>query len=228
MFVSTRFRTIFAAFCVFQTFGVSAQEAGVIARMSGKVTISAGENSVREAKVNEPVNTGEVIATAAASEAVVKLKDNSTMIVRADSKVKISAFRFERKPGDTVKTNLLSGALRAVSGQIAKGQPDNVKYESGAATIGIRGTDIELAIIPEGKKDRAGTYNYVHSGETSMTLDTGESVVIEKEMTGFKPEFLKPGEAKLQILRDRPAFLSTGGFDALLQQLTAPRIPMIR
>jgi hypothetical protein len=32
----------------------------------------------------------------------------------------------------------------------------------------------------------------------------------------------------LQLLRDRPAFLTSGGFDALLQQLTAPRIPMIR
>jgi len=61
-----------------------------------------------------------------------------------------------------------------------------------------------------------------------MMLDTGESVVVEKEMTGFKPETLKPGEARLQLLRDRPAFLSSGGFDALLQQLTAPRIPMIR
>ena len=150
------------------------------------------------------------------------------MIVRAESKVKISAFRFEKKPGDTVKTNLLSGALRAVSGQIAKGQPDNVKYESGATTIGIRGTDMEFAIIPEGKKDRAGIYNYVHSGETSMTLNTGESVVVEKNMTGFKPETPKAGEAPLQLLRDRPAFLSSGGFDALLQQLTAPRIPMIR
>lgn len=205
-----------------------AQEAGTVARMSGKAAILSIEGVSRDAKVNDPVNVGEVISTTAGAEVVVKLKDNSTMIVRAESKVKIGAFRFERKAGDTVKTNLLSGALRAVSGQIAKGQPDNVKYESGAATIGIRGTDIELAIIPEGKKDRAGIYNYVHSGETLMMLDTGESVVIEKDMTGFNPQTLKPGEARLQLLRDRPAFLSSGGFDALLQQLTSPRIPMIR
>jgi hypothetical protein len=227
--MATGIRFIFMAlFILFGASSVQAQEAGSVSRMSGKAAITTGDGASRDAKVNDPVNVGDVIVTAAGAEVVIKLKDNSTMIVRAESKVKISAFRFEKKAGDTVKTNLLSGALRAVSGQIAKGQPDNVKYESGAATIGIRGTDIELAMVPEGKKDRAGLYNYVHSGETSMTLDTGESIIVEKELTGFNPETIKPGEARLQLLRDRPAFLSSGGFDALLQQLTAPRIPMIR
>lgn len=150
------------------------------------------------------------------------------MIVRSDSKVKISQFRFEKKSTDAVNTSLMSGTLRAVSGQIAKASPQNVKYDAGAATIGIRGTDIEVAIVPEGAKDRAGIYNYVHSGETDMTLDTGETVVVGKELSGFTPAVLQPGESRLQVLRDRPAFLTSGGFDALLQQLTAPRIPMIR
>ena len=179
-FIFASFLIVFCNLCSF------AQEAGSIARMSGKAAIVSGDGLSRDAKVNDLVSVGDVIATPVGAEVVIKLKDNSTIIVRAESKVKISAFRFEKKPSDAVKTNLLSGALRAVSGQISKGQPDNVKYESGAATIGIRGTDIELAIIPEGKKDRAGIYNYVHSGETSMMLDTGESVVVEKEMTGFK------------------------------------------
>ena len=150
------------------------------------------------------------------------------MIVRSASKLKISQFRFEKKSTDTSQSSLLSGTLRAVSGQIAKAQPSNVKYDAGAATIGIRGTDIEVAIVPEGAKDRAGIYNYVHSGETEMTLETGESAIVSKELTGFTPETLLPGETRLQVLRDRPAFLQSGGFDALLQQLTAPRIPMIR
>ncbi len=205
-----------------------AQEAGTIARLSGRATITSGDNVSREAKASESVNTGDVIATAAGGEVLVRFKDNSTMIVRSDSKVKISQFRFEKKPTDAVNTSLVSGTLRAVSGQIAKAQPANVKYDAGAATIGIRGTDIELAIIPEGVKDRAGIYNYVHSGETEMALDTGEQVVVGKELSGFAPAVLQPGESRLQLLRDRPAFLTIGGFDALLQQLTAPRIPMIR
>ncbi len=205
-----------------------AQEAGTIARLSGKATITAADNSTREAKASETVNTGDLIATAAGAEVLVRFKDNSTMIVRSDSKVKISQFRFEKKPTDAVNTSLVSGTLRAVSGQIAKAQPANVKYDAGAATIGIRGTDIEVAIVPEGAKDRAGIYNFVHSGETEMSLDTGEQTVVGKDLSGFAPKVLQPGESRLQLLRDRPAFLTSGGFDALLQQLTAPRIPMIR
>ena len=210
------------------SFQALAQEAGNLARVSGKATVTSVESVTREAKSNEAVNTGDLITTSAGAEVLVRFKDNSTMIVRSDSKVKISQFRFEKKGSDTVNTNLLSGTLRAVSGQIAKANPQNVKYDAGAATIGIRGTDIELAIVPEGAKDRAGIYNYVHSGETQMSLDTGETVVVGKELSGFTPAELQPGESRLQLLRDRPAFLISGGFDALLQQLTAPRIPMIR
>ena len=205
-----------------------AQEAGTIARLSGKASITAADNTTRDAKANEGVNTGDVITTAAGAELLVRFKDNSTMIVRSDSKVKISQFRFEKKPTDTVNTSLVSGTLRAVSGQIAKAQPANVKYDAGAATIGIRGTDIEVSIVPEGAKDRAGIYNFVHSGETQMSLDTGEQTIVGKDLSGFAPKDLQPGEQRLQLLRDRPAFLTSGGFDALLQQLTAPRIPMIR
>jgi len=205
-----------------------AQEAGTIARLSGKASITAADNTTRDAKANEGVNTGDVITTAAGAELLVRFKDNSTMIVRSDSKVKISQFRFEKKATDTVNTSLVSGTLRAVSGQIAKAQPANVKYDAGAATIGIRGTDIEVSIVPEGAKDRAGIYNFVHSGETQMSLDTGEQTIVGKDLSGFAPKDLQPGEQRLQLLRDRPAFLTSGGFDALLQQLTAPRIPMIR
>jgi hypothetical protein len=207
---------------------VFAQEAGTIARLSGKASITAADNTTRDAKANEGVNTGDVITTAAGAELLVRFKDNSTMIVRSDSKVKISQFRFEKKATDTVNTSLVSGTLRAVSGQIAKAQPANVKYDAGAATIGIRGTDIEVSIVPEGAKDRAGIYNFVHSGETEMSLDTGEQTIVGKDLSGFAPKELQPGEPRLQLLRDRPAFLTSGGFDALLQQLTAPRIPMIR
>ncbi len=207
---------------------VHAQEAGSLARVSGKATVTSVDNASREAKANEAVNTGDLITTTAGAEVLVRFKDNSTMIVRSDSKVKISQFRFEKKGTDTVNTHLVSGTLRAVSGQIAKANPQNVKYDAGAATIGIRGTDIELAIVPDGAKDRAGIYNYVHAGETQMSLETGETVVVGKELSGFTPAVLQPGESRLQLLRDRPAFLTSGGFDALLQQLTAPRIPMIR
>jgi hypothetical protein len=159
---------------------------------------------------------------------MVRLQDKSSLLVRENSEVVIEAFKFEKKSDDVVSTSVVSGAVRAVSGQIASGNPANAKYAVGTATVGIRGTDIELAIIGEGRRDRAGIYNYVYSGETQMSLASGESIVVEKETSGFTPSNPQPGEPRLQILRDRPAFLQTTSFDALIQQLSTPRIPSIR
>jgi hypothetical protein len=208
------------------SFTAMAQEAGKVSRLSGQATITSASNQTKELKRDDAVNVGDMISTAKDSQVMVRMKDNSSLLVRAESKIKIDAFQFENKPTDNAKTSVVAGTLRAVSGQIGKGQPDNVKYEAGTATIGIRGTDIELAIIPEGRKDRAGVYNYVHDCSVQMTLNTGENALVEKELTGFTPTTLLPGEKRLQILRDRPAFLQSGGFDALINQLTAPRIPM--
>ena len=206
--------------------GAMAQEAGKASRVSGQATITSASNQSKELKRDDVVSVGDTISTSKDSQVMVRMKDNSSLLVRAESKVKIDAFQFENKPSDNAKTSIVAGTLRAVSGQIGKAQPENVKYEAGTATIGIRGTDIELAIIPEGRKDRAGIYNSVHDGSVQMALNTGESSVVDKELTGFTPATLLPGEKRLQILRDRPAFLQSGGFDALINQLTTPRIPM--
>jgi len=227
-FIKKHFLSVFTLLLFINCDLVLAQEAGAISKLSGKATITSADNTSRDAAVSAKINTGDLITTSPDSEVLVRFKDNSTMIVRSASKVKVSNFKFEKAATDTVNTSLIAGTLRSVTGQIGKAQPSNVKFDAGAATIGIRGTDIELAIVPEGEKDRAGIYNYVHSGETNMSLDTGEELAVAKELTGFTPSALKPGESRLQLLRDRPAFLQIGGFDALLQQLTAPRIPAIR
>ena len=211
---------------LFLAFNAYAQEAGRVTRSSGKATITTAANQVKTVANGDTVNSGDTITTEDDSQVLIRLKDNSTMAIRPKSKIIIAEFKFDKQPTDTIKTNVVAGTLRAVSGQIGKGQPDNVKYEANTATIGIRGTDIELAIVPEGSKDRAGVYNYVHDGEVLMALKTGEKVTVTKELTGFTPDKLLPGESRLQVLKDRPAFLVSGGFDALINQLTAPRLPM--
>ena len=205
-----------------------AQEVGKVVRASGDASAISASNQTRKLARDDAISVGDTLVCGDDCQIMVRMKDNSTTLVRAKSKVKINEFKFDNQPGDTAKTTLIAGTMRAVSGQIGKGQPENVKYEAGTATIGIRGTDIEVAIIPDGQKDRAGIYNYVYDGETLMSLNTGESSPVEKELTGFAPAVLLPGEKRLQILRDRPAFLQSGGFDALMNQLTAPRIPVMR
>lgn len=207
---------------------LAASEVGSVVRSSGAVSIISTDGKMRPLGKGDPVSVGDTISTQANSQAMIRLLDKSTLLVRESSKVVLKDFKFEKMPDDRVQTNVVSGAVRAVSGAIAKANPSSVNYAVGTATVGIRGTDIELAILPEGRQDRAGIYNYVYSGETQMTLASGESVSVEKETSGFSPTSPKEGEPRLIILRDRPAFIQSTGFDALIQQLSTPRIPAIR
>ena len=97
--------------------------------------------------------------------------------------------------------------------------------------MGIRGTDFELAILEQDEGNtRAGTYNYVNSGETNISIAAGPNVNVAPEQTGLALANPRPGEDPVQLLRDRPAFLRGGGFDALIMQVTNPiqMIPRMR
>jgi hypothetical protein len=226
-----KFRKILVLFAIVSGFlsqSLCAQEAGDVVRAAGEVVVVKSGGGSEKLEKGSSVSVGDTVKTGANGQALIQMKDKSRLIIRKSSEVKIAAFEYKKKDTDKAETSLISGALRAVSGNIAKKNPASVKYSAGTATIGIRGTDIDVAIIQDGEQDRAGIYNYVRKGSTQMALASGESTLVEEETAGFTPKDPKPGEPLLQVLRDRPAFLESSGFDALIQQLTAPRVPMIR
>ena len=206
-----------------------AQEAGAIERITGNATISNAANQTRPARGGEAVQAGETVTTDNGGEVMLKLKDESLMLLRPNSQLKLTEFRYENKPTDGVFASLFKGTVRAVTGLIGKSRPSSVRLATPTATVGIRGTDFELAIIEQdGSDGRAGTYDYVHSGATSLQIASGQSLDVDPEQTGLALTNPRPGEEPLQLLRDRPAFLRGGGFDALIMQLTQPMQMMPR
>jgi len=216
----------FAAFLAFSG-ALFAGEIGTVLKAKGNVEIQRGSETLKAEKKLK-VQAGDKIVTGAKDQVFIGMIDKSKMIIRPNSEVLLKDLVYEKKSTDKQETSVLKGGIRAVSGEIAKKNRDNVKFSAGTATIGIRGTDIEVAMIGDGQEDRAGIYNYVHDGQTEMKLETGQTAMIEKEKSGFTPKDPKPGEPLLQILDDRPAFLRSSGFDTLMRQLTNPRVPGIR
>jgi FecR protein len=201
-----------------------AAQAGSISRIKGDVFISRADTPVVSAKSEDAVNEGDLITTAKGAEVIIKFKDNSVITLRPDSSMLVAKFRHEEKETDSFLTNLVKGGLRTVTGLLGKQRPGSVSFTTPTATIGIRGTDFEIAILAEDTADaRAGTYNYVHDGSTSMGLEKAEtgptSIVVKPEETGLALANPRPGEPALQILKQRPAFLRGGGFDAHMMQL---------
>ena len=201
-----------------------AAQAGNIARMKGEVFIARADVPTISAKSDEAINEGDLITTGKAAEVLIRFKDNSIITLRPDSSMLVTTFRHEEKPTDSFFTSLLKGGLRTVTGLLGKSRPGSVKFTTPTATIGIRGTDFEVAILADDTADaRAGTYNYVHVGSTSLDIEKAEvgpkTIDVKAEETGLALANPRPGEPALQILKQRPAFLRGGGFDAHMMQI---------
>ncbi len=137
--------------------------------------------------------------------------------------MKLAEYRYDDKATDGMVVNLFQGAMRADQRPGRQDPPANVRYATTTATVGIRGTDFEIAVVESDSSDtRASTYNYVYDGTTNISVAAGPNTDVKPEQTGLALANPRPGEEPVQLLRERPAFLTGGGFDALIMQLTQP------
>ena len=115
-----------------------------------------------------------------------------------------------------------------MTGLIGRNNPSSFRVSTPIATIGIRGTDFDVAVVPEDTPDtRAGVYNFVRDGSTNVQIASGQNLNVAREQTAFAPERPNPGEEPLQLLRERPIFLQQGGgLDALIQSIII-QVPVI-
>ena len=207
-----------------------AQDAGAIQQLSGIVNITGADRTTRRAGPRERIRSGDTVTTEGKSEAVIKMGDESSVFLRPNTQFQFTDFRFENKPTDSSLSSIIRGTARMISGLIGKNSPSQVAVRASTATIGIRGTDFEVAVITEDTPEaRAGVYNFTRDGATNIRIASGQNLDVRKEQTAFAPDKLNPGEDPLQLLRDRPLFLEQGGgLDALIQSLTIPAPMMIR
>ena len=223
-FISTLLLAAFAS-------ALFAADAGTVQQITGKVTIIGADDLVRPAGPREKIMPGDTIVTEAKSETLVKMADDSTVLVRPNTRFQFTEYKYEKAPSDSSIVTLLRGTVRMVTGLIGKRRPANVRVNTLTATIGVRGTDFEVAVIPEDTADaRAGVYDLVHDGATNIRLtQLDRNLDVKKNQTAFAPDKPKPGEEPLQILNETPIFLqSGGGLDALIQSITVPMPMMFR
>lgn len=224
------FLSVFAlsAFTQFAA-GAYAQDAGAFERLTGSATITGSDNRVRAASESEKIRSGDTISTDARSEAMIKMTDNSVVVLRPNSQFRFSEYRYEDKPTDSSFSTLLRGAVRLVTGLIGKTNNANVAVRANTATIGIRGTDFDVVILEEGSSEgRAGVYSAVNDGATHVKIASGQEADVNKDQTAFAPAKPEPGEAPLQVLDTRPVFLRGGGFDSLMHQVTGQSMRAIQ
>jgi len=225
--IVARFTAMLLLTCVAPT--ASAADAGTVQKITGNVTITSADKVSRKTGDGEKIQSGDTVTTDAKSEVLIKMADDSTVVLRPNTQFQFTDYKFEKKPTDSSFVTLLRGTARMVTGLIGRRNATNVRVDAITATIGIRGTDFEVAVITEDTADaRAGVYDHMHDGVTNIRIASGQSLDVKKKQTAFAPDKPRPGEEPLQILRETPIFLQQGGgLDALIQSITI-QIPMFR
>lgn len=200
-----------------------AQVVGTLERAQGNVQVVGIDHTPRAVTQSEPVREGETIQTGVDGEVLLKMIDNAVIALRPNTTFKLVEYRMKGVlASDASFMQLLRGSLRVVSGLIAKANPERFRITTPTATIGVRGTDLEVTFLPDGSTDgQPGTYNYVHDGATFMQMRDGQTIDVQANQAAYAPLELLTGVTRMLLLNERPAFMRGGIFDNELVDLAA-------
>jgi hypothetical protein len=190
---------------------VSIRQAARIALTEGDVALFDAKRTRRTAKVGETVNEGDSIVTGVDGELHLDMEDGGYLSVRPNTKMRITKYQADGEDTDSAIFGVLQGGFRSVTGWIGKLGKDRYQVKTAIATVGIRGTDHETLVLPQGSKDgEPGLYDRVYEGGTFITTEAGR-VEVSPNRAGFAGLDRK---ARPRMLQDVPKFFRPGRFEA--------------
>lgn len=120
---------------------------------SAKLVDAQGSIQARDAQGNRRVLVnggsiypGDTVETGAGARTVLVFRDDSRLTLGANAQFRVDNFVFDEKNASEGRflVTLLRGSLRALTGLIGKANNRNVGFGTPTATIGIRGTGLDL------------------------------------------------------------------------------------
>lgn len=159
--------------------------------VNGMVTVASGDGTIRDLQLNGVVGPGDIVSTAADSYVALRFSDGTRVLLRPNSRFVIDEYQFNEAESSTDEapagsgrsaTRLIRGGLRAVTGAIARDNPENVEVRTPVATLGIRGTDLETRWCNNDCHDinprpANGLYTGVNRGRVAVMNEAGEVVI---------------------------------------------------
>ena len=162
---------------IFSPAGFAGVPVGKVSQLNGPLFAKKADATVMVLSVNSAVEDGDTLVTEKKTYAKIRFSDDSELILRPNSQLKISQYHFDQASpkDDKAFFNLVKGGLRAVTGKIgARGSRDSYRMTTETAVAGVRGTTYEIRIcegncgaIPD------GLYLYVTDGIISLTNKAG-------------------------------------------------------
>jgi hypothetical protein len=157
----------------------------------GDIFAVADGGARRRLVVGGSVYVGDRIETGAGAKAVLVFRDDSRLTVGPSSKFLMENFVYdERNPEDgRFFVSLLTGTMRALTGFVGKANPKNVGFTTSTATIGIRGTGLDLDCGSTGSCSFftwLGSIAVTPTGQTALqVLQSGQGLFVSP--AGIRP-----------------------------------------
>lgn len=125
---------------------MQAQLVGRVVSVTGRGSASSAERPARPLTEGAPIYIGDTVRTETNTDLLIGFRDESRVTMTSNSVFRVNEYSFRQadKP-NTLLLGLLKGGMRFFTGLIGKGAPENVKVQTVTATIGVRGTGLDMS-----------------------------------------------------------------------------------
>lgn len=160
--------------------------AGIVAMVEGNAYLLTPNGKRQNVSVGSELSNGITIVTAKGASVLVHNPDDSSYIVKENSRFQIKNYHFEESKPEKDKSifHLAEGFFRFVSGIIAKRSPNQVEYQTPTIIAGIRGT--EASII----------YN---SSDKQNYIEVSQGKLLVNSLLNNKQSFIKSGAYRFTL-----------------------------
>lgn len=163
------------------------QASAKLLTLLGEAAVVDAAGARRRVVAGGSVYPGDVVETAAGTTAVLVFRDESRVTVGANTRFKVDSFVFDQaNPREgRFLVSLLQGSMRALSGLIGKANQRNVGFTTATATIGIRGTGLDMDCSSAGSCSFftwLGAIEVTPLGQTALqVLEAGQGLFVGPE-----------------------------------------------
>ncbi len=178
---------------------VAAQPVGEMVYAHGITSVQQPGERARFVAKGDPLNEGDIIATGDRGFAVLGFKDGSKMTLRPNTTFAID--KFAHGAGEEAGLfRLLKGGLRALTGLIAKRNPQAMRVTTATATIGIRGTSFDARLC------EADCATEMRVAKKEAAVSPAELIVARVALVSGSARVIGPDGQAREISKGTPLF----------------------
>lgn len=182
----------------------AAEMFGMVDMISGSAIVTDKTGANRPVLAGMEIHSRQSIHTGPDGEVHIVTEDGGFIALRPNTSFRVDRYQAKGESTDEVVFSLLKGALRSITGWVAKKNPHVYRLHTPSATIGVRGTDHEtIVVLTATETEQPGTFDTVYEGATLMQTDYGDQEIKRGEYAFAASE----GGIEPRLLDHAPAFL---------------------